>query len=157
MSVFNHSLSFSFCYQSVNAVTATEETNLIVPTATGEAKPILNRTKTVITIEIDIMMTWDREIVGGHEDTTAVLGTDRVTEDTTMALGTDRVTAGTVGTMTDRGEETLDLLTAGGMIASESVTEEKDSAVDGITAIETGMEKGERRNHRHLYYRLKLY
>jgi len=141
----------------VNAVTATEETNLIVPTATGEAKPILNRTKTVITIEIDIMMTWDREIVGGHEDTTAVLGTDRVTEDTTMALGTDRVTAGTVGTMTDRGEETLDLLTAGGMIASESVTEEKDSAVDGITAIETGMEKGERRNHRHLYYRLKLY
>jgi len=125
----------------VNAVTATEETNLIVPTATGEAKPNLNPTKTVITIEIDIMMTWDREIVGGHENTTVVLGTDRVTEDTTMALATDRVTVETVGTMTDREEETSGLPTAEEMIDSETVTEEKDSAVDGIMAIETGMEK----------------
>ena len=126
----------------MSAVTGTDETNLIVPTATGEAKPNLNPTKTVITIEIDIMMTWDREIVGDHEDTTAVLVTDRVTEDTTMALATDRVMVGTVGTMTDRGEEIPGLLTAEEMIASETVTEEKDSAVDGIMAIETGMEKG---------------
>ena len=125
----------------MNAVTATEETNLIVPTATGEAKPNLNPTKTVITIEIDIMMTWDREIVGGHENTTVVLGTDRVTEDTTMALATDRVTVETVGTMTDREEETSGLPTAEEMIDSETVTEEKDSAVDGIMAIEIGMEK----------------
>ena len=125
-------------------MTATDETNLIVPTATGEAKPILNPTKTVTTIEIDIMTTWDREIVGGHEDTTAVLGTDRVTEDTTMALGTDQATVGTVGMTTDRGEETSGLLTAGEMIASEIVTEEKDSAVDGIMAIETGTESERR-------------
>ena len=85
-------------------------------------------------------MTWDLEIVGGHEDTTAVLGTDRVTEGTTMVLGTDRVTVGTVGLTTDRGEETLGLLTAGGTIATESVTEEKDSGVDGIMATETGIE-----------------
>ena len=125
----------------MNAVTGTEETNLIVRTATGEAKPSLNPTKTAITIEIDtIMMTWDLEIVGVHEDTTAVLGTDRVTEGTTMVLGTDRVTVETVGSMTDRGEETSGLLTAGGMIAMESVTEEKDSEVDGIMVIETGIE-----------------
>ena len=124
----------------MNAVTATEETNLIVPTATGEAKPNLNPTKTAITIEIDIMMTWDLEIVGGHEDTTAVRGTDRVTEGTTMVLGRDRATVGTVGSTTDRGEETSGLLTAGEMIASETVTEEKDSGVDGIMAIETGIE-----------------
>jgi len=125
----------------VNAVTATEETNLIVPTATGEAKPNLNPTKTVITIKIDIMMTWDREIVGGHENTTVDLGTDRATEDTTMALATDPVTVETVGTMMDREEETSGLLTAEEMIDSETVTEEKDSAVDGIMAIEIGMEK----------------
>lgn len=123
----------------MNAVTGTEGTNLIVPTATGEGKPILLRTKTVITIEIDIMTTWDREIVGGHEDTTAVLTTDWVTEDTTMALGTGRVTVETVGTMTDHGEETTGLRIAGGMTAMESVTEEKDSGVDGIMVIETGM------------------
>ena len=122
-------------------MTGTEETNLIVRTATGEGKPIFPRTKTVLTIEIDIMTTWDREIVGGHEDTTAVLRTDRVTEDTTMDLGTDRVTVGTAGTMTDHGEETTGLRIAGGMTATESVTEEKDSGVDGIMVIETGMSR----------------
>ena len=74
----------------MNEVTATEETNLIVPRAIGEPKPILNPTKTVITIEIDIMMTWDREIFGGYEDATAVFGTDRVTEDTTIATSFPR-------------------------------------------------------------------
>ena len=138
----------------MNAVTATEETNLIAPTATGEAKPNLNPTKTAITIEIDIMMTWDLEIVGGHEDTTAVLGTDRVTEGTTMVLGRDRATVGTVGSTTDRGEETSGLLTAGEMIASETVTEEKDSGVDGIMAIETGIES---ERQRHLYYSHETY
>ena len=141
----------------MNAVTATEETNLIVPTATGEAKPILNPTKTAITKEIDIMMTWDLETVGGHEDTTAVLGTDRVTEGTTMVLGTDRATVGTVdSTATDRGEETSVLLTAGETIATESVTEEKDSGADGIMVIETGIES-EKENHRRLHYRHKPY
>ena len=107
-------------------MTETEETNLTVPTATGEAKLILNPTKMDTTREIDIMTTWDHGIVGGHEDTTA-------------ALGTGRVMVGIVGTMMARGEETSDLLTAGEMIDTESVTEEKDSAVDGIMAIETGM------------------
>lgn len=140
----------------MNEVTATEETNLIVPRATGEAKSILNPTKTAITIEIDIMMTWDLEIVGGHEDTTAVLGTDRVTEGTMMVLGIDRVTAGTVGSTTDRGEETSGLLTAGGTIATENVTEEKDSEVDGVKAIETGIERVKIKL-RHLYYCHKTY
>ena len=75
----------------MNEVTATEETNLMVPMATGKAKSILNPTKTVITIEINIMMTWDCEIFGGHEDTAAVFGTDRVTEDTTIATSFPRL------------------------------------------------------------------
>jgi len=129
----------------VNAVTATEETNLTAPKATGEANPIVNRTKTVTTKEIGIMTTWGHEIVGGHEDTTAVLA-----EDTTMALVTDRATVETVDTMTARGEEISGPLTVGGMIASESVTEEEDSAVDGIMAIETGM--AEKRNYPHKTY-----
>lgn len=138
----------------MNAVTATEETNLTAPKATGEANPIVNRTKTVTTKEIGIMTTWGHEIVGGHEDTTAVLGKDRVTEDTTMALVTDRATVETVDTMTAREEEISGPLTVGGMIASESVTEEEDLAVDGIMAIETGMaEKG---NYPHVYTVIKL-
>ena len=97
------------------------------------------------------MMTWHCEIVGDHKEMTAVLGTGRVTEDATMVLGTDLVTVGTVGSTTDRLKETMDLLTAGEMIATETVTEEKDSGVDGIVAIETGMEN-EREDATDIYY-----
>lgn len=133
----------------MNAVTAIEETNPIAPTVTGEANPILPRTKTVITTEIDITTTLALGIVGVHEDTTADLGTDRAIEDMTMdLLGTDRDTVGIVGTMTVeivatmmvRGDETTELRIGGEMIGMEIVTGEKDLAVRGIMAIETGVE-----------------
>ena len=57
-----------------------------------------------------------------------------------MVLGTDLGTIGTVGSTTDRLKETLDLLTAGEMIVMETVTEEKDSGVNVIMSIQTGIE-----------------
>ena len=110
----------------------TEETNPIARTATGEVNPTLPQTRTVTTIEIDIMTTGNLEIVGVNEDTTVGLGTDRVTEDMTMdRLGTDRDMVGIVGTMTGREEEIPDR-----QIDMVIVTAEKDLVVNGTMVIE---------------------
>ena len=56
-----------------------------------------------------------------------------------MVLGTDLGTIGTVGSTTDRLKETLDLVTSGEMIATGTATEEKDSGVNVIMSIQTGI------------------